>query len=174
MAAPAPTNRVPLEVYLNTSWEPDAEYVDGVIEERPMGEYDHSSWQHAIELWFAQHAKEWNIRVRPELRVQVSPYKFRVPDVTVLDRNQAIEQIITRPPIAVIEILSPEDAISRMLQKLREYQQMGIQTILILDPASEEHYRFSAFGMTPLTERVFELPGSSCRFDLEEVKKLLD
>jgi len=36
---------VPLEVYLRTSdFEPDAEYVDGVIEERPLGEYDHSSW----------------------------------------------------------------------------------------------------------------------------------
>ena len=174
MAAPAPTNRVPLEVYLTTSWEPDAEYVDGVIEERPMGEYDHSSWQHAIELWFAQHAKEWDIRIRPELRIQVSPHRFRVPDVTILDRSLPIEQIITHPPIAVIEILSPEDAIARMLKKLREYQQMGIQTILILDPAGEEHYRFSAFGLTPLTETAFDLPGSSCRFDLEGIKKLLD
>jgi Uma2 family endonuclease len=174
LAAPAQTNRVPLEVYLSTSWEPDAEYVDGVIEERPMGEYDHSSWQHGIELWFAQHAKEWNIRVRPELRVQVSPHKFRVPDVTILDRNQPIEQIITHPPIAVIEILSPEDSVSRMLKKLREYQQMGIQTILILDPGTEEHYRFSAFGLTPLAETTFDLPGSSCRFDLDEIKKLLD
>jgi hypothetical protein len=34
---------VPLEVYLSTSWEPDAEYIDGVVEERPIGEYDHSS-----------------------------------------------------------------------------------------------------------------------------------
>jgi hypothetical protein len=33
----------PLSEYLATTYEPDAEYVDGVIEERPMGEYDHSS-----------------------------------------------------------------------------------------------------------------------------------
>ncbi len=67
MAAATQPMYVPLEVYLKSSYEPDAEYVDGVIEERPMGEYDHSSWQHAIELWFAQHAHEWAIRVRPEL-----------------------------------------------------------------------------------------------------------
>ena len=36
MAAIAP---VPLNVYLRTSYEPDAEYVDGEIEMRPMGEY---------------------------------------------------------------------------------------------------------------------------------------
>jgi hypothetical protein len=26
--------------------------VDGKIEERPMGEFDHASWQQAIQLWF--------------------------------------------------------------------------------------------------------------------------
>jgi Uma2 family endonuclease len=174
LAAPAPTNRVPLEVYLTTSWEPDAEYVDGVIEERPMGEWNHADWQAAVLEYFRKRRAEWNIRVAPELRVQVSASRFRVPDVTVLDRNQPLEQVISRPPIAVIEILSPEDAIARMLKKLREYQQMGIQTILILDPGGDEHYRFSAFGLTPLTETAFDLPGSSCRFDLEGIKKLLD
>jgi len=33
--ATAPT--VPMEVYLRSSYDPDAEYVDGVIEERPRG-----------------------------------------------------------------------------------------------------------------------------------------
>lgn len=111
-AAPQPT---PLEVYLRSSFEPDAEYVDGVIEERPMGEYDHSSWQRAILLWFAAREIEWGIRVRPELCVQVGPERYRVPDVTVLDRSLPVEQIITRPPIAVFEILSPGDKLNRML-----------------------------------------------------------
>ena len=31
------TTRIPVEVYLRSSYEPDAEYVDGEIEERPMG-----------------------------------------------------------------------------------------------------------------------------------------
>lgn len=69
---------VPVEVYLRSSYEPDAEYVDGVIEERPVGEYDHSSWQGAILKWFWQHEKEWNVRVRAELRVQVARTRFRV------------------------------------------------------------------------------------------------
>jgi Uma2 family endonuclease len=174
LAAPAQTNRVPLEVYLSTSWEPDAEYVDGVIEERPMGEWSHADWQAAVVEFFRNHRREWNIRVAPELRVQVKADHFRVPDVTILDRSQPVEQIITRPPIAVIEILSPQDSLSRMLKKLRAYQQMGIQTILVLNPGGDDHYRFSAFGLTPLEETAFVLPGSSCRFDLEEIKQLLD
>ena len=98
MAATPARTLVPVELYLHSSYDPDAEYVDGEIEERPMGEYDHSAWQSAILKWFWQHEKEWNIRAQPELRVQVAPTRFRVPDVTVLDRNQPIEQIITHPP----------------------------------------------------------------------------
>ena len=33
----ATTTHVPVEVYLRSSYEPDAEYVDGKIEERPDG-----------------------------------------------------------------------------------------------------------------------------------------
>src|ERR1700739_1219228 len=87
MAAIATSPHIPVEVYLRSSYEPDAEYVDGEIEERPMGEYDHASWQEAIILWFRQHAEEWSVRVKPELRVRVSATRYRVPDVTVLDRN---------------------------------------------------------------------------------------
>jgi Uma2 family endonuclease len=173
MAATAQVTRVPVEVYLKSSYEPDAEYVDGVIEERPMGEWDHSSWQHAIEIWFERHAKEWGIRVRPELRVQVSAGNFRVPDVTILDRNLPIEQVITYPPIAVFEVLSPEDTVSRMMTKLGDYERMGIQTILILDP-NGKHLRYREGRLEPLPSEAFELPGSICRFDLAEIEKLLD
>jgi hypothetical protein len=38
----ASATRVPVEVYLCSSYEPDAEYVDGEIEERPAGENEHS------------------------------------------------------------------------------------------------------------------------------------
>ena len=173
MAAAAQPTSVPLETYLASSFEPDAEYVDGVVEKRPVGEYDHSSWQHAIELWFAQHATEWGIRVRPELRVQVAPDNFRVPDVTILDRNLPVEQVITHPPLAVFEILSPEDTLSRIMTKLGEYEQMGIQTILILDP-NGRNFRYSGGRLEPLPAEPFNLPGSICRFDLAEIVKLLD
>lgn len=171
MAAPPQPTR--LEIYLNSSFEPDAEYVDGMIEERPKGEYDHSSWQHAIELWFAKHAAEWGIRVRSELRIQVTSDRFRVPDVTILDRTLPIEQIITHPPIAVFEILSPEDTVNRLLIKLADYEQMGIKTILLLNPGGK-HFRYMAGNLEKLPEAAFDLPGSVCRFDLQEIQKLLD
>jgi len=173
MAATAQLSRVPVEVYLTSSYEPDAEYVDGAIEERQMGEWSHADWQAAILEFFRSRRVEWNIRAAAELRVQVSAGNFRVPDVTILDRNRPVEQIITHPPVAVIEILSPEDTVSRMMTKLREYEQMGIKTILVLDPNGRS-FRYLSSRLEPLPAEPFDLPGSACRFDLDEIKKLLD
>lgn len=163
---------IPVEVYLHSSYDPDAEYVDGNIEERAVGEYDHASWQHAIELWFAQHAKQWNIRVRPELRVQIASTRFRVPDVTVLDRNQPIEQIITHAPVAVFEILSPEDTHSRLMRKLADYEAMGISQIWVIDPKAGSFHRYRNDELTRSHE--FHEPSKGIRFDLCELEALLD
>ncbi len=45
-------NAGPVEAYLRSDYEPDAEHVDGVIEERPTGVYDHGAWQRALLKWF--------------------------------------------------------------------------------------------------------------------------
>ncbi|MFT4114329.1 Uma2 family endonuclease [Silvibacterium sp.] len=172
MAATATSNWVPLEVYLRSSYEPDAEYVDGEIEERAVGEYDHSSWQEAIILWFRQHASEWNVRVKPELRVQVSRSRFRIPDVTVLDRALPIEQIITHPPLAVFEVLSPEDSMTRVLRKLEDYAKMGIPEIWVIDPKTRQARVYRDGALVPAT--VFGEPGGRMHFEIKEIEALLD
>jgi len=169
----AQTQPTPLEVYLSSSFEPDAEFANGMIEERPMGEWNHANWQAAILEFFRSRKIEWGIRAAAELRVQVAPTQFRVPDVTILDRKQPIEQIITHPPIAVFEILSPEDTVTRMMTKLAEYEAMGIATILLLDPEGK-HFRYRNGCLEPLIEIAFDLPGSACRFDLAGIQNLLD
>jgi Uma2 family endonuclease len=169
----AATSFVTVEEYLRSSFEPDAEYVDGEIEERPAGEYDHSTWQGVLCFWFEQQAKTGQIRVRPELRVQVAPTCFLVPDVTLLDRNQPIEQIVTHPPVAVFEILSPTDTLKRVMAKCGRYERMGIRTILVIDPDGPK-YRYVDGRLAPLEARSFDIPGSLSRFDLDEIEKLLD
>jgi len=169
----ATTTFVPVEEYLRSSFGPDAEYLDGQILERAVGENDHSAWQDAICAWFRQQANEGQIRVRPELRVQVAPNCFLIPDVTLLDRNRPIEKIATHPPVAVFEILSPTDTLKRVMAKCLLYERMGIQTILVIDPDGPK-YKFVSGRLEPLELRAFKIPGSSARFDLDEIEKLLD
>jgi Uma2 family endonuclease len=137
-----------------------------------MGQFDHSSWQQAIQRWFWRHEADWNIRVRPELRVQVSPSRFRVPDVTILDRDQPTEQIITRPPLAVFEILSPEDTLQRLLRKLDDYAAMGIPQIWVVDPQDGTFYRYDPKQL--LRADTFSLPAKDIEFRMERIGELLD
>jgi Uma2 family endonuclease len=164
---------IPVEEYLRSSFEPDAEYDNGQIEERPMGENDHSAWQKAICFWFELQAKESQIRVRPELRVQVAATTFLVPDVSLLDRNLPIEKIAKQPPVAVFEILSPTDTFKRVTVKCGQYHRMGIQTILVIDPDGDT-YQYVSGSLQKIEIRAFDLPGSTARFDLDEIEKLLD
>ena len=163
---------VSINEYLQGEYEPDAEYVDGKIEERFLGQFSHASWQQAIQEWFLARRREWNVRVLPEYRVHVAPTRYRVPDVTVWDRSLRIEQILTHAPIAVFEVLSPDDRISRVLEKLADYQRMGIQTIVVVNPETDTVYRYRDGILTP--DESPSCPGSTCVLDWAAIRALRD
>lgn len=131
---------VPLEIYLHTDYQPDREYVDGEIRERNLGEKEHARLQLTMSWILRNHEREWDISVFPELRVQVSPTRFRVPDLTVLRADAPDEQIITHPPLIVIEILSPSDSLLGMREKIEDYLRFGIPNIWIVDPSDRMGY----------------------------------
>jgi Uma2 family endonuclease len=166
------TSYVPVELYLRSEYEPDADYVDGVIEERNLGEWDHATWQQAIQRWFILHEAEWSVRVRPELRIQISPTRFRVADVVVVDRALATEQIITHAPLAVFEILSPDDTVKRAMRKLGDYEAMGIPQIWLIDPETNSCYLFTEGKLIPATH--YGSPDHRMYFALSEVEPFLD
>lgn len=164
---------VPVEEYLRSSYSPDAEYIRGQVEERNMGENDHSAWQEAICAWFRAQAVAAGIRVRPELRVLVTADCYLVPDVTLLDRARPVEPIATNPPVAVVEVLSPGDSLKGFMKKGVLYESMRIRSTLVLDPDGPA-YRYRAGSLEPIVERAFMLEGSQARFDLDEIAKLVD
>ena len=55
----AQSSLIPVEEYLRTTSDPDCEYVDGVIEERPVGEYDHATWQTILAAFFTIRQDNW-------------------------------------------------------------------------------------------------------------------
>jgi Uma2 family endonuclease len=167
----ATTTHVPVEVYLRSSYEPDAEYVDGKIEERPLGEFDHASWQEAVLAWFRQHRTEWGVRALPKLRLKVAETRFRVPDVAVLDRNQPREQIIAHPPLAVFEILSPEDTLQKLKRRRKDYRIMGVEEIRVIDPRDRTFYRYED-GQLLRNDTFSHSRGIA--FEMKQIRDLLD
>ncbi|MEO8052133.1 MAG: Uma2 family endonuclease [Acidobacteriota bacterium] len=130
---------ISVETYLATSYRPDCDYVDGRIEERNLGEWDHSKLQAAITAYFYQRRKLWNISVAPEQRVQVSPTRFRIPDVCVV-LGEPDGQIFRQPPFICIESLSKDDRMSEMQRRIDDYLTMCVAYVWVLDPDGPRVY----------------------------------
>lgn len=142
---------VSVREYLSTSYRPDCDYVDGVVVERNLGEYDHARLQGALIVYFEARRKQWSLRAVPEQRVQVSPTRFRVPDVCVV-KGEPAEQIFRTPPFICIEILSRDDRLSEMQQRVQDYLQFGVPHVWILDPATRKAYRSTVEALTEVNE----------------------
>jgi Uma2 family endonuclease len=124
---------IPLNEYLGIIYRPDREYVDGEIRERNVGKWEHARLQLVLGAWFFMHEKQWGITSSTEQRVQVSESRVRVPDVVVLTAG-AQPDVLTEPPLLVIEILSPEDSYSDTQDRAQDYRAMGVETVWIIDP----------------------------------------
>jgi Uma2 family endonuclease len=115
--------------YLRTSYRPDCDLVDGQPAERNCGEYEHANLQGALVVWLRTRQREWNIRVLPEQRIQVAPGRYRVPDICVMDRELPIEPVFTRPPLLCIEILSKDDTLRGMQERVDDYFHFGVRDV---------------------------------------------
>ena len=105
---------IPIEPICTHLHKPDVEYVDGELEERNVGEFDHNMIQRAALFWFYLHEKEWGIRAIQKRRTR------------------------TRPQLIAIEVLSPEDRHYRVAEKIKNYMKYGVQTIWIVDSKTRE------------------------------------
>jgi Uma2 family endonuclease len=106
------------------------------------------------------------------LRIKVAATRYRVPDITVLDRSRPIEQINTHPPLAVFEVLSPEDRVQRLKRKLEDYRAMGIPEIWVIDPQDGTFYRYEDLQLRRTDS--FSHAEKGFAFDMNELKNLLD
>jgi len=124
---------ISLSEYLETSYRPDCEYVDGEIRERNVGKWEHARVQALLAAWFSNHEKEWGVMVSTEQRVQVSSSRVRIPDLVVLAAGPQPD-VLVEPPLLVIEILSPNDTYSDTQERAEDYRAMGVGTVWIIDP----------------------------------------
>src|SRR5438046_7420725 len=111
---------VTLTEYLNTSYEPECEYLDGELVELNVGKKRHARLQTALGAYFYNRRQAWGIDVLTEQRVRVRERRYRVPDLCVTLGRDESEEILTSPPLIWIEILSPEDRPILVKTKVRD------------------------------------------------------
>lgn len=169
-----PAELISVREYLATSYRPDCEYLDGRIEERNGGEFDHGLLQIVLAHLFMNHREDWGVQVVTAVRMQVSSSHFRVPDLTVLRAGVPREQIITHPPLIAIEILSPEDRLSRFQDRIEDYLAFGVEHIWIFDPQRRAAYTATASGLLPVRTNELFVAETPIRVVLSELFAELD
>ena len=171
---PTVPHLISVEDYLNTNYRPDVDYVDGEIEERNLGEFDHADLQFGIATLLRNRQQEWSIRVVGENRVRVSPTRIRIPDVCVLDAVLPRERIITHPPLLCVEVLSPRDSLKSMRKRVQDFFDMGVQDIWIFDPETRTAHACTATTMTEHKIGTLRVKGTSIEVSVEDIFATLD
>ena len=126
---------VSLGEYLATMYHPDCDYVDGELLERNMGEKDHGGVQTALAAWLYLRRKQLGISVYTETQIRIRESRYRIPDLCVFVGPAPDEPVFSTSPFLCIEILSPDDRMSRFQQRIDDYLAMGVRFVWVVDPA---------------------------------------
>lgn len=152
----AAATQISVEEYLKTTYRPDRDFVDGEVLERNLGERDHSQPQALLAAYFLARKAEWGLWALTEQRVQVTPHRFRIPDVCVLHKDAPYEQVVTSPPLICVEILSKDDSFRSIIGRLDDYVAMGVANVWVLEPQTRRGYTYSG-SLIEATEGVLRL-----------------
>jgi Uma2 family endonuclease len=156
---------VSLEEYLHTEYEPDCDYVDGVLEDRNVGKKRHSRTQRRLITLLDPFVAPLGLEPLPEQRVQVSKTKVRVPDVCLVPITD--DEIEQHPPQLCVEIVSGDDRLSRLVKIASDYLAFGVPMIWLINPDHCE--AFEVTQENPLPQQVEELGWNNVVIQLSEI-----
>jgi Uma2 family endonuclease len=135
---------VSVEEYLHTvSPDLEREYRDGELVERSLPDYLHGKTQLLLGAFFAALRKRLSIFPCTETRMKVRSGRYVIPDLAVFWPVEP-QGIPETPPLVAIEILSLDDRLSEVREKLEEYKTWGVAHVWLVDPHSRRMYTCEA------------------------------
>jgi Uma2 family endonuclease len=117
----------------------DREYRDGEIVERAWPDYPHGKTQGLLFAFFLALGEQLSLYPCVETRMRVRPNRFLIPDVAVFHPNEP-GAVTEMPPLIAIEILSPDDRLGEVREKLEDYRTWGVPHVWLVDPRSRRFY----------------------------------
>ena len=160
---------ISLEEYLQTTYRPDCDFLEGVVEERNLGEEEHADIQGLLWGVFRDHRDAWGVRVRTELRLQVRPNRFRIPDVMVVRRSVPKERRVTIAPLLCIEVMSSDETLRSLRARIDDYLSMGVEQVWVVDPWKRVGYHALVDGYKQPEDGVLRVPGTGIAVSLAEL-----
>lgn len=166
--------RVSLPQYLATTYRPDREWIAGELRERNVGEKPHATVQNYLAFLFRSRALEWNVRGFPEQRVQTSDDHYRVADYCVVSRGVGADPIVHAPPLLCVEVLSREDRMSEIQERVEDYLAMGVGTVWVIDPLRRRAFSAKKDGSLMAEIETLSVAGTDIVVPVAEIWSELD
>jgi Uma2 family endonuclease len=165
---------IPVSEYLATTYRPDRDFLDGVLKERNIGEQPHAHLQGILTRIFGTHRHDWHVRVLPEQRVQTSTDHFRIPDICVLRSSDPKDPIVRFAPLLCIEILSKDDSLSDLQERVNDYAGLGVAHIWVIDPWTRRAWLASTQGFLQPADGHLRIPDTLIDVSLADLFTELD
>ena len=116
---------------------------------KPMPSLNHAIVQGNLYFHLRTHYEN-RFRFLPELDVKIEPKKDRVPDIAIYPVLEFVpdEDVIhmKEAPLGVIEILSPTQDLTELIQKSSDYFKKGVKSYWLVLPSLRSIYVFSEPG----------------------------
>jgi Uma2 family endonuclease len=160
---------VPVEEYLATTYSPDREYLDGVLLERNLGEKDHSRTQLVLGALFLAMESKLPIKAYSDQRVQVRPERYRVPDLCVVEQSQRQGQIFAAPPFLCVEILSKDDSLMSLQERIDDFLAFGVSYVWVIDPKNKRGWAYTKESITEAKDGILRTANPEIAVRLAEI-----
>ena len=160
---------ISVDEYLRTSFHPDCDFVEGAVLERNTGKRKHAYAQGEIASWFNQRKNVQKLQSLPELRMRVGPNRIRIPDVVVAEMPIPEEEVFTSPPYLCVEVMSPDDTVAAMQDRLDDYLQFGVPNVWVIDPWKHRGWQVTAGGWATAADGVMRTADGRIAMPLADV-----
>jgi Uma2 family endonuclease len=153
--------------YLSAVFEGlDREYRHGEVVERTIPTYLHGVIQGMLYALFLAYRKSHNLVPSTEARHRLADGLIRIPDVAV-HQGMPREACPNTPPFVAIEVLSPDDRVSDVMQKLKEYRDFGVAHVWAVDPENRTLFVYDEEGWHQV--RSFQIPEFAIHFTPDQI-----
>jgi Uma2 family endonuclease len=136
------------EQYLAAHYERQPEYVRGEVKEKPLPDAIHVWLQRLLMKLIEGDGRP--LIVLAELRCKLAPDVYRLPDLSVFSSAEKIQRVPTRPPLAVIEVVSEDERYVDLVATLRDYERWNVLHIWVVDPWSRRLATWKDGAMLPV------------------------
>jgi Uma2 family endonuclease len=170
----ATATHIPVSEYLKTTYRPDCDYIDGEVRERNVGEQPHGYIQGILSTIFNVNRNVWGTRPLGDTRLQVTPSRYRIPDVMVLRTTDPRDGIVTWAPLLCIEILSREDRLNEIRQRVADYMSVGATAAWVIDPWRRVAYEETTEGLREPQDGILRVKETAIEVSVADIFAQLD